>query len=205
MSFIVRDAAGNEVIIAGMGGGGSANAVTVPGGAAISMGEGIGPGAYKIKCTPEESTPDLTASDVSYDGASSGLAATTVQDAVNEVAGKLAAGQVYSTEEVRIGTWMGKPLYRKVFIGVITALDELISIADASGLNIELMTDARAAISSTDAFTVFPAPYTSSYAFVTVLKETRMLCVKTNNNTFLDRNVYVTIEYIKTTDAAEET
>lgn len=135
MSVIIRDAAGNEKKVAGLGGGGSANAVTVPGGAAITMEEGLGEGPYEFEFTAEEDAPELSASDVSYDNTGSGLAATSVQDAVDEVAASveavkasLAAGEVYSTEEVRIGTWVdGEPLYRKTYV--------LSMQVDASGLN----------------------------------------------------------------------
>lgn len=70
---------------------------------------------YCIKAVKTvSSAPPPTAADVSYDHTQSGLSATTVQGAVDEVAGKLAAGEVYSTEEVRIGTWIdGRPLYRR--------------------------------------------------------------------------------------------
>lgn len=122
MSIKIRDAAGNEVEVAG-GGGSSPDAVTVPGGAIIEMGEGIGDGSFAIKFTPEEDSPELGASEVGYDNASSGLEATTVQGAVDEVAAaveavraKQEAGTVYSTEEVLVGTWIdGKPLYRRVW------------------------------------------------------------------------------------------
>ena len=51
-----------------------------------------------------------TASDTSYDNTSSGLTATNVQGAIDEVTNRF----VYSTDEKVIGKWIdGKPLYQK--------------------------------------------------------------------------------------------
>lgn len=57
------------------------DAVTVPGGGAIEMGEGLGEGPYTFEFTPEED--DLNAEQVSYDGSASGLEAVTVQGALD--------------------------------------------------------------------------------------------------------------------------
>lgn len=58
------------------------------------------------------------ADDVSYDNTSSGLTATDVQGAVDELAGDvedLKEGEIYSTDEVKIGKWLGDDLFRKVY------------------------------------------------------------------------------------------
>lgn len=56
----------------------------------------------------------LEASDIGYSNAVSNLPCTTVQGAIDKIAET--SGNVYSTEEKVIGTWIdGKPIYRKVF------------------------------------------------------------------------------------------
>lgn len=56
-----------------------------------------------------------TAEDIPYDNTTSGMTATNVQGAVDE----LNNGLTYSTSEKRIGTWTdGKPIYLKVVTGL---------------------------------------------------------------------------------------
>lgn len=53
-----------------------------------------------------------TADKVSYDNTDSWLESENVQDAIDELS-KSDCGEIYSTDETRIGTWIdGKPLYR---------------------------------------------------------------------------------------------
>lgn len=215
MSVIIRDANGKEIKVAGLGGGSSANAVTVPGGAAITMGEGIGAGGYQFKFTPEGDEPDLTASDVGYDHAESGLAATTVQDAVDEVADKLAAGQVYSTEEVRIGTWMGKPMYKKCYVGV-TPSDPNTSksvISDGTTAAIEHCIDIGGFIkvetSANNKIDIAP----NFYWHTSIPEDTQFISTffangSINMNVSLsygNKQFEIWITYTKTTDTAEST
>lgn len=63
----------------------SANAVTMPGGAGLAVPEGLGPGPYTLEMDGE-GVEALTASDIGYDGTGSGLAAETVQQAVDGLA-----------------------------------------------------------------------------------------------------------------------
>jgi len=61
-------------------------AVTVPSGAAIEMGEGLGEGPYTFEFSEEGEGGEggaTTAAEVSYDGTESGLAAETVQGALD--------------------------------------------------------------------------------------------------------------------------
>jgi hypothetical protein len=51
----------------------------------------------------------------------------------NSASGDGSSSQVYSEEETVIGTWLGKPLYRKVLTGTTVAGDTVI---DLSSLNI---------------------------------------------------------------------
>ncbi len=56
------------------------NAVTVPSGASIEMGESLGEGPYTFEFSEDgEAGGAVSAAQVSYDGTGSGLAAETVQ------------------------------------------------------------------------------------------------------------------------------
>ena len=63
------------------------DAVTVPGGGTMQMGESLGAGPYTIEVTEDEDS-DLSAEQVGYSNTGSGLEATNVQEAIDELAGK---------------------------------------------------------------------------------------------------------------------
>lgn len=58
--------------------------VTAPGGATMNIEEIFGKGPYEIKFTPDEE-PDVSASMIGYDNEASGLSATDMQGALDEV------------------------------------------------------------------------------------------------------------------------
>lgn len=62
------------------------DAVTVPGGGTMQMGESLGAGPYTIEVTEDEDS-DLSAEQVGYSNMGSGLEATNVQEAIDELAG----------------------------------------------------------------------------------------------------------------------
>lgn len=64
------------------------NAVTVPGGGTMQMGESLGDGPYTIEVTEDGEGGDLSAEQVGYSNMGSGLEATNVQEAIDELAGK---------------------------------------------------------------------------------------------------------------------
>ena len=66
----------------------SADAVTVPGGGTMQMGESLGDGPYTIEVTEDGEGGDLSAEQVGYSNTGSGLEATNVQEAIDELAGK---------------------------------------------------------------------------------------------------------------------
>ena len=63
------------------------DAVTVSGGGTMQMGESLGAGPYTIEVTEDEDS-DLSAAQVGYSNTGSGLEATNVQEAIDELAGK---------------------------------------------------------------------------------------------------------------------
>lgn len=66
----------------------SADAVTVPGGGTMQMGESLGDGPYTIEVTEDGEGGDLSAEQVGYSNTGSGLEATNVQEAIDELAQK---------------------------------------------------------------------------------------------------------------------
>lgn len=69
------------------------NIVTVPGGGQLEMAESLGSGPYTITFSEDEGGIDvLSASDVDYSNTTSGLAATDVQGAIDELAGRPSSG-----------------------------------------------------------------------------------------------------------------
>lgn len=64
------------------------DAVTVPGGGTMQMGESLGDGPYTIEVTEDGEGGDLSAEQVGYSNTGSGLEATNVQEAIDELAGK---------------------------------------------------------------------------------------------------------------------
>lgn len=66
-----------------------------------------------------------------------------VTDASAESSGGVGAGDVYSTEETRIGTWIdGKPIYRKV-VSFTNTLDSWDLSGYLAGLDIEAVIDVK--------------------------------------------------------------
>ena len=66
----------------------SADAVTVSGGGTMQMGESLGDGPYTIEVTEDGEGGDLSAEYVGYSNTGSGLEATNVQEAIDELAQK---------------------------------------------------------------------------------------------------------------------
>lgn len=62
--------------------------LSIPGGGTMQMGESLGEGPYTIEVTEDGEGGDLSAEQVGYSNTGSGLEATNVQGAIDELAGK---------------------------------------------------------------------------------------------------------------------
>lgn len=62
--------------------------LSIPGGGTMQMQEGLGNGPYTIEVTEDGEGGDLSAEQVGYSNTGSGLEATNVQEAIDELAGK---------------------------------------------------------------------------------------------------------------------
>ena len=108
-------------------------------------------------------------------------------------------GEVYSTEETRIGTWIdGKPIYRKVFAvsqannGAVNIVFNLGDIGASLSTVINLFgTGALSALATLTGSSYGPRP-------VFIEPTSNNVCFLTNYG--ISETVYIVIEYTKTTD-----
>lgn len=107
----------------------------------------------------------------------------------------------YSEEEQRIGTWLGKPLYRKVVTATTPSeINVGTDIYNASSLNIDMLVNIKHALkgewnefASND--TVF-----SFFSRINLSENTRQITCKITDEAYTNKNFYLILEYTKTTD-----
>lgn len=68
--------------------------LSIPGGGTMQMGESLGEGPYNIEVTEDGEGGDLSAEQVGYSNTGSGLEATNVQGAIDELAGRGSSGVI---------------------------------------------------------------------------------------------------------------
>lgn len=113
--------------------------------------------------------------------------------------------EIYSTEEQRIGTWIdGKPLYRKVINAGVINISAGSSINIAHNIsNIELVNKVEAKIVYLSATTqnTYYLPYINgaNNTSVTIVDKTNVV-IKSIGEGWSGHNIYITLEYTKTTD-----
>ena len=105
----------------------------------------------------------------------------------------------YSTTEIRIGTWLGKPLYRKVFNvnSISTSNTDLVNI---TSLNYSQIVKVYGML-NTDNNQHFPIPLTDSSANYSVIFATSTALrgrAAVGSGNFA--NAWLAVEYTKTTD-----
>lgn len=104
-------------------------------------------------------------------------------------------GEVYSEEEVVIGVWCGKPLYRKVFKGDGFSGRKLIS-----GLSIDTVVNAAGAVKVNfpeATWTLAPIAKPSDNFWVDTQGEN--LCLYANGS-YANHQYHIAVDYVKTTD-----
>lgn len=114
--------------------------------------------------------------------------------------GGASAGEVYSTEEQRIGTWIdGKPLYRKVYTGTTGASGEVKNIGVI--LNLDNLINLFGILkTSSKNFVSLSFSQGGYYTTLGINADTNMVYVLSNSQTHLNSPVTVIAEYTKTTD-----
>ena len=109
---------------------------------------------------------------------------------------------IYSTEEVRIGTWLGKPLYRKI---IETTMPETPSNGVYITKNTTNIPDmsfgyvSRAIAISNNQYYTLPYINNSGYATKFFI-EIQDLILANGNTSFNNSKTFVVLEYTKTTD-----
>lgn len=114
-------------------------------------------------------------------------------------AGGESSGEIYSTEEIRIGTWIdGKPLYRKCFTGLVSpsTSTQLNTFLNVSGLNIDSLPFLGGTIGR------FPIPIANgtSSAYLWITTDKTHMAIYVNGSSVFEKPVTLTLEYTKTTD-----
>lgn len=141
-------------------------------------------------------------------GSSSGVTMGQVNSAIDTKLDAYEPQEVYSTEEVRIGTWIdGKPLYRRVFnttspsvietAAVVLGLDASLKIIDISGFLEGVYNNDRYMLNTyLDGTRYIRASY-SNY------NNQHGIWMVVGNDALKNRPVTLILEYTKTTDQAQ--
>lgn len=112
--------------------------------------------------------------------------------------GAKGGGNTYSENEQRIGTVLDKPLYRKLILSNQTLNST--SIFDGSTINIDKLINAYGYANRAGTNDSVVIQTQGSQFYVQVYKTGNNIVVEKNNNNITLSNVYVWIEYTKTTD-----
>ena len=111
------------------------------------------------------------------------------------------SGEVYSTEETRIGTWIdGRALYRKTFVvDVTTTGPSTITLSNTSGLHIDTLMNAYGAYTAlTSNAGISHRPIDGVYSMGLNEDKTKLLAYTSASSQ--NRINFVVLEYTKTTD-----
>ena len=109
---------------------------------------------------------------------------------------------IYSTEETRIGTWMGKPLYRKLYqVTSPSVKDTIISVADLSGEPIDKVVNLHGMIFPPNG-SCFPVPnvYSNTYRGGIAYGSDKNISVYVSDAAHVSSPMCVVAEYTKASD-----
>ena len=106
------------------------------------------------------------------------------------------AGDVYSTDERVVGTWIdGKPIYQKTITGTLGTIS-------SSGTTTELATPANITTPLINAWGYCYGNMISSAGttYIRIFLDNGKITLSTNNTILSNKTYYVTVQYVKTTD-----
>lgn len=113
-------------------------------------------------------------------------------------------GEVYSTEETRIGVWIdGKPIYRKTFVGVSQDHSSVVQFADITKLSVDTVVKISGVMESGLQSGIVELPCTRSdtnLGLIGVSPDKKALQLFVSSDSFYSRPFHCTLEYTKTTD-----
>lgn len=171
------------------GGGGTVTDVQVDGVSVVNQ-QGVA----------EIETPN--ADGIEYDNQQSGLQATNMQDAIDELAQGSGYAHHYSTTEQVVGTWIdGKPLYQKTinFGALPNATSKSVN---HNILSMDYIVSASG-IAYNENNSYFPIPFVNDQSYdsqlLLMLSKTE-ITIRTSVNRTTYTKCYITIQYTKTTD-----
>lgn len=108
-------------------------------------------------------------------------------------------GEVYSTEEVRIGTWLGKPLYRKVINSTLAdKINTLKTLATINGF--DTIVDFKGYFTDGSYHYTIPFAYNGEDIMIIFDKKNSAIKEQHNYNGANSLTMYAIAEYTKTTD-----
>lgn len=121
-----------------------------------------------------------------------------ISDGSGEPGGGSSAGEVYSTEETRIGTWIdGKPLYRRTYILSVSCPGASeTTILDNDLPAIDVLTKIYGVVVFTTAITSYPSNKVAAY----FRNDGKIMISNLNSAGIASTIKTCTIEYTKTTD-----
>lgn len=147
---------------------------------------------------------DLKAEDIGFEPGDTGLNSDNVQGAIEELS-ELRGQGVYSTDEIRIGTWTdGKPFYRKII--TTTTPDTENSTTPVFTFKNQLdfciisgfFLDGQGNSIPINTFN----PNNNLAVFTCYFKASNSINIRTNTSVWSNRPCQIIVEYTKTTDKA---
>lgn len=123
----------------------------------------------------------------------------------NVTGGKDTASNVYSTEETVVGTWIdGKPIYRRVFVGVMDS-DEYTRVCRLSEIDGESVVNMSAICNHSSSSTAqMPTGYYGSNGAINIYRDGsgQIILYVSSGDNFKSQPYTAIVEYTKTTDTA---
>lgn len=143
-------------------------------------------------------------------GSSGGVTMDQVNSAIETKLDTYEPQEVYSTEEVRIGTWIdGKPLYRKCYTFVSPSNTNTVRAVSIADIKWETMVRCTCNLQNTEAGTgkrfVIPNCFVHGSDTVLIWVDSDTICVAVGSSTFFNQPYICILEYTKTTDQAQTT
>lgn len=127
-----------------------------------------------------------------------------ITDAAGSVGAGGSSGEAYSTEEQVIGTWIdGRPLYRRVFEGVLPSSTNFATLPNSKIENLDKIVSWNGGVNTKDGVYKTAIEHVDSSAYITTLYDLNKngLRVRTTHSAYFDAWIYLVVKYTKTTDA----
>ena len=139
-----------------------------------------------------------TAEGVTYDNAESGITATNVQGAVDELSNGLS--DKYSTNEKIVGEWIdGKPIYRKTYL-ITSGFSSGMTVANLTAMNVETVVSIAGMLSRSEGITITIPNGNPQAAYNAYAADVNGVLQVGYGSSITPRKILLSIMYTKTTD-----